>query len=101
MSVIVILIAASLLVALVFLAGFIWAVRAGQYDDTSTPSLRVLTEETPVGNDTHRRSFTPHPGPLPSEGRGGASCVAGLPMPRSAPVHSVLPSHSESESNRP
>ena len=48
MSVIVILIGASLLVALGFLAGFIWAVRAGQYDDTSTPSLRVLAEETPA-----------------------------------------------------
>jgi cbb3-type cytochrome oxidase maturation protein len=38
---------ASLGVALVFLAGFIWAVRSGQYEDTSTPSLRVLAEEPP------------------------------------------------------
>jgi len=45
MSVVVILIAASLAVALLFLAGFIWAVRSGQYDDTLTPSLRVLGED--------------------------------------------------------
>ncbi|MFM1770545.1 MAG: cbb3-type cytochrome oxidase assembly protein CcoS [Verrucomicrobiota bacterium] len=46
MSVLVFLIFASLAVALVFLGAFLWAVRSGQYDDTSTPSLRVLGEET-------------------------------------------------------
>jgi cbb3-type cytochrome oxidase maturation protein len=45
MSVIVILILASLVVALLFLGGFIWAVRSGQYDDTCTPSMRVLTDD--------------------------------------------------------
>ena len=45
MSVVIILIFASLMVALLFLAGFIWAVRSGQYEDTLTPSLRVLAEE--------------------------------------------------------
>lgn len=49
MSVIVILILASLVVALLFLAGFIWAVRSGQYDDTCTPSLRVLTDDAASG----------------------------------------------------
>jgi cbb3-type cytochrome oxidase maturation protein len=44
MSVIVILILASLSIAVVFLAAFVWAVRSGQYEDTSTPSLRILTE---------------------------------------------------------
>ena len=46
MSVILILILISLSLALLFLGGFIWAVRAGQYEDTYTPSLRVLLEET-------------------------------------------------------
>jgi cbb3-type cytochrome oxidase maturation protein len=46
MSVIIILILASLTAALLFLAGFIWAVRSGQYEDTLTPSLRVLAEES-------------------------------------------------------
>lgn len=45
MSVVIILILASLVVALLFLAGFIWAVRSGQYEDTLTPSLRMLTDE--------------------------------------------------------
>ena len=45
MSVIVILILASLALALSFLAGFIWAVKSGQFEDTCTPSMRVLTEE--------------------------------------------------------
>ena len=47
MSVVVILILASLGVALAFLAGFIWAVRSGQFEDTTTPSMRVLSDETP------------------------------------------------------
>ena len=45
MSVVIILILASLTVALLFLAGFVWAVRSGQYDDTLTPSMRVLAED--------------------------------------------------------
>ncbi|MBT8387171.1 MAG: cbb3-type cytochrome oxidase assembly protein CcoS [Ignavibacteria bacterium] len=42
MSVIVILIAVSLLVAISFLAAFLWAVKSGQYKDTFTPSVRML-----------------------------------------------------------
>ena len=45
MGVILILILASLLVAGGFLAAFIWAVRSGQFDDTHTPSMRILTED--------------------------------------------------------
>ena len=45
MSVVIILIIASLAVALLFLAGFVWAVRSGQYEDTLTPSLRVLADD--------------------------------------------------------
>jgi cbb3-type cytochrome oxidase maturation protein len=45
MSVIIILILASLAVAVLFLSGFIWAVRNGQYEDTLTPSMRVLAED--------------------------------------------------------
>jgi cbb3-type cytochrome oxidase maturation protein len=42
MSVIVILIGFSLVVALGFLAAFLWAVRSGQYDDDVSPSIRIL-----------------------------------------------------------
>jgi cbb3-type cytochrome oxidase maturation protein len=45
MPVLLILILASLLVALIFLTGFIWAVKSGQFEDTCTPSMRILGEE--------------------------------------------------------
>jgi cbb3-type cytochrome oxidase maturation protein len=45
MSVILILILTSLAVAGGFLAAFIWAVRSGQYEDTQTPSMRILMDE--------------------------------------------------------
>lgn len=45
MSVIIILIVISLIVALLFLAVFIWAVKSGQYDDTISPSIRILFDD--------------------------------------------------------
>jgi cbb3-type cytochrome oxidase maturation protein len=45
MSVLVLLILASLGIAAGFLFAFLWAVRAGQFEDTCTPSMRVLVEE--------------------------------------------------------
>ena len=45
MSVVIVLILASLVVGLIFLGAFIWSVRSGQYEDTLTPSLRILTDE--------------------------------------------------------
>jgi cbb3-type cytochrome oxidase maturation protein len=44
MEVIFILIGASMIVALVFLGAFIWAVKNGQYEDDYTPSVRILFE---------------------------------------------------------
>ena len=48
MSVIFVLIPLSIVIAAGFLGAFIWAVRAGQYDDTCTPSMRVLLEDAVV-----------------------------------------------------
>ena len=45
MSIIFALIPLSILLASCFLWAFIWAVRSGQYEDTCTPSMRLLTEE--------------------------------------------------------
>lgn len=56
MSAIYLLIPVSLLVALGFLAAFIWAVRSGQYEDTCTPALRVLTDDPPAGRPRPRLS---------------------------------------------
>lgn len=51
MSVLVLLISFSLIVALIFLAAFIWAVRSGQYDDTESPSVRILFDDKPRNTD--------------------------------------------------
>ena len=48
MSVIIVLISASLLVAIGFLAAFFWAVRSGQFEDDYTPSVRILFDNERV-----------------------------------------------------
>jgi len=45
MEIIFMLIGISLAVALVFLGSFIWAVRSGQYEDSYTPSVRMLFDD--------------------------------------------------------
>ena len=45
MSVIVILVFFSVLVAGGFLIAFIWAVKSGQYEDRYTPSVRILFDD--------------------------------------------------------
>ncbi len=45
MSIILLLIPVSLAIAAAFVGAFIWAVRSGQYEDTCTPSLRVLNDD--------------------------------------------------------
>ena len=45
MSVIFVLVVASLLVALGFLAAFLWAVKSGQFHDSYTPSVRMLWDD--------------------------------------------------------
>lgn len=50
MEVIFMLIGFSLLVALIFLGLFFWAVRDGQYDDGYTPAIRILFDNNTSGN---------------------------------------------------
>ncbi len=45
MSVLIILIGVSLLVAIGFLISFLWSVKTGQYDDDYTPSVRMLFDD--------------------------------------------------------
>lgn len=45
MIIIVLLIAISLGIALLFLGAFLWTIKSGQYDDTYTPSIRMLFDE--------------------------------------------------------
>jgi cbb3-type cytochrome oxidase maturation protein len=44
MTIIIILITISLTIALLFLGLFLWNMKSGQYDDTYTPSVRMLFE---------------------------------------------------------
>ena len=45
MSVIYILLAISIMVAIIFFVAFIFSVQSGQYDDAFTPSVRMLFED--------------------------------------------------------
>lgn len=45
MSIIYLLLTISLIVALVFLIAFFYSVKSGQYDDTYTPSVRMLFDD--------------------------------------------------------
>ena len=45
MMIIVLLIAISLTIALLFLGLFLWSMRSGQYKDTYTPSVRMLFDD--------------------------------------------------------
>ncbi|MCK9281036.1 MAG: cbb3-type cytochrome oxidase assembly protein CcoS [Melioribacteraceae bacterium] len=47
MSVIIVLIGFSLLIAIIFLILFIRAVKSGQFDDKYTPSIRILFDDEP------------------------------------------------------
>jgi cbb3-type cytochrome oxidase maturation protein len=54
MSVIVVLIITSIVVASLFLGAFYWAVKSGQYDDTYSPSVRMLFEEKKKADEVDR-----------------------------------------------
>jgi cbb3-type cytochrome oxidase maturation protein len=47
MSVVIILIISSLVVAGGFLVAFLWSVKKGQFDDIKTPAMRILFEDKP------------------------------------------------------
>ena len=50
------LIGISLAVAVVFLIGFLWAVRSKQYEDDFTPSVRMLFEDDVENRRPSRKS---------------------------------------------
>ncbi|MBM4171667.1 MAG: cbb3-type cytochrome oxidase assembly protein CcoS [Ignavibacteria bacterium] len=56
MSVIFVLIGASLAIAVGFLIAYIWAVKSGQYDDKYTPSIRILFDNQKKQNETESKS---------------------------------------------
>jgi cbb3-type cytochrome oxidase maturation protein len=48
MNIIILLITISLLIATGFLIAFLWNLKNGQYDDTYSPSVRMLFDEKPA-----------------------------------------------------
>ncbi len=50
MSAIIILLFASISIAIVFLVAFIWSVKSGQFDDEASPPMRILFEESDLPN---------------------------------------------------
>lgn len=58
MSVIYILLAISIIVAIVFFVAFIVAVKKGQYDDSYTPSVRMLFEDELIKDKSNKSVLT-------------------------------------------
>lgn len=54
MSVIYLLLTLSILVAIVFFIAFIYSVKKGQYDDSYTPSVRMLFDDELVIEKTKK-----------------------------------------------
>jgi cbb3-type cytochrome oxidase maturation protein len=57
MSVIYMLLAISILVALIFFIAFVISVRKGQYDDSYTPSVRMLFDDEVREKDTEKSTI--------------------------------------------
>jgi len=51
MSIILLLIVISLLIAAGFLRAFYWAVKSGQYEDTEAPPVRMLFDDQKNNDD--------------------------------------------------
>ena len=58
MNVLLLLIPLSLMLLVLMIAAFVWAVRSGQFDDLDTPPLDILADkqkEDPPGEGTDER----------------------------------------------
>lgn len=58
MSVFIILIITSVLVAAGFLIAFLWSVKSGQLDDDYTPSIRILFEDEVASKKQSNNNYT-------------------------------------------
>jgi len=57
MNIIILLIGISLTIAVVFLFFFLWSMKSGQFDDTYTPSIRMLFEDKKKKADTNTKTI--------------------------------------------
>ena len=56
MEIIYVLVPITLLLVLLAVLGYIWAVRTGQFDDCDTPPLRMLMEDSEVAKTNSEKS---------------------------------------------
>lgn len=61
MSVIILLLVASISVASLFLFAFIWSVRDGQYDDEIAPAVRILFDDIATNSKRERELLPEEP----------------------------------------
>ena len=59
MSVIIILLLASISVAALFLVAFLWSVKTGQYNDELSPPLRMLLDSVPDKDSDEKAKVDP------------------------------------------
>ena len=59
MGIIPLLISISITIALVFLGIFLWSLRSGQFDDTTTPAMRMIFEDRKPDLDQKQDSAIP------------------------------------------
>ena len=68
MSVVFVLVFVAIIMAVAFLAAFIWAVKNGQYEDTYTPSVRILFDDVMVKEEKKEEKVKSHiPNPSPKK----------------------------------
>jgi cbb3-type cytochrome oxidase maturation protein len=53
MGIIILLISISITIAVIFLIIFLWNLKSGQYDDTYTPSVRMLFDDKKKKSHEH------------------------------------------------
>ena len=58
MNILYLLIGVSLFTAGIFLVIFFWSVKSGQYDDTYTPSVRILFDDDELEPETDTKKLT-------------------------------------------
>jgi cbb3-type cytochrome oxidase maturation protein len=60
MAIIVLLISISLVIASGFLISFLWNMKSGQYDDTYSPSVRMLFDDKIVDKKVNKNTHGNH-----------------------------------------
>ncbi len=62
MSVVFILVFVAIIMAGAFLIAFVWAVKSGQYEDTYTPSVRILFDDQEIKESENSQKITKEKG---------------------------------------